>query len=141
MAVQTYNVTPQMVLDRLPVTGITATTRPLSTVDLAAYVEDCAAELTGIVTNAGHDPASLDDDTTAQIQSAIITGAVYFALNKIPGTATGKITSARTAWEQAKAGYKESPNSLSQRVGRAISNVDVSTDKTPSTFGAINYEF
>jgi len=141
MATETYSVTPGMVLERLPISGITATSKPLSTTDISAYIEDCASELSGILANAGHDLTDLDDDTLTQVQSAVVMGAVYLSLDKIPGTSTGRITSARVAWEDAKNGYKRRPATLTKQNARSISNVDTSAGKAKSTFGGIGYEF
>lgn len=141
MAVQIYNVAVNDVLTYLPISAVTATSRPLSTGDIEAFIEDAASQMTGVLENAGVDPTGLDDDTTAQVQEAIIKGAVYSALQKVPGVSEQRLQRALNDWIGLRDRYMDSPRSLTKRRTRALSNVSTASNKTPSTFEGIGYEF
>lgn len=141
MAVQTYSVTVQNVLTYLPISAVTATSRPLSTGDIEAFIEDAASQMTGVLENSGIDPTGLDDDTTAQVQEAIIKGAVYSALQKVPGVSDQRLSRALNDWTSLRDRYMDSPRSLTSRRTRALSNVSTASDKAASEFQGIGYEF
>jgi|AKVG01.1.fsa_nt_gi hypothetical protein len=141
MAVQTYSVTTAAVLTYLPITSVTATSRPLSESDITAFIEDAASQMSGVLENSGLDPTDLDDDTTAQVQEAVIKGAVYAAMQKVPGVSDQRLERARVDWESLRDRYTNRPKVFTKRRTRALSNVSTAADKTASEFEGIKYEF
>lgn len=141
MAVKTYSVSVTDVLAYLPMTNVSATSKPLSSADITAYIEDAASQMTGVLESAGIDPTGLDDDTTAQVQEAIIKGAVYSSLQKVPGVSDQRLQRALSDWLGLRDRYMNSPKAFTARRSRALSNVNTDSTKTAAEFTGIEYEF
>lgn len=144
MAIATYDTTAAMVKERLPVdtTNIGSGTTPLSDEDIESYIEDGASQLTPILVNSGLSTTISDDDTKAQVQSAIIDFAVWKCLERLPGISDRRIQDAEDAWLEHLMRYSRRSEFLkSQASNETRSNVSTSSSKSDLQFGGLDYEF
>jgi hypothetical protein len=143
VAVEVYSVTAAMVLARLPVDASTidANTEPLSTTIIDGYIEDGAAQLSGILSNLGITSVE-DDDLKAQVQAAIIDFAVWKSLEKLPNASQAAISFANGVWLEHLKRYANRGTYLKgQAANKTLSNLPSDAGETSPTFSGRNYEF
>lgn len=123
MAVSTFGVVYTDIYPRLPfdLSAIGPSTTPLSTADLTAYINDAGAQLAPLLTKAGVDPASLDDDATQQCANAIKAYATARALQTV-GYSGALASAAMTEWEALIARYGNAARTISGRGSRVLTN-------------------
>lgn len=131
MAIETFGIVAADILPDLPIdtSAISATSIPLSTGDLTTWIEDASAQLVAVIQRAGLDPASLDDNTQAQMRQAV----KAYALGKSLGVLylTSASEAALTRWDSIKAHYSASPRSLAGRGSRVLTTIEATS--TPPT--------
>lgn len=133
MAVSTFGVVYTDIYPRLPfdLSAIGPATTPLSTTDLTAYINDAGAQLAPLLTKAGLDPASLDDDATQQCANAIKAFATARALQCV-GFSGPLASDAMAEWEAIISRYGNAARTISGRGSRVRTNaVDPLTRPAP----------
>lgn len=143
MAVEVYSVTAAMVIERLPVDGSTigAATDPLSTTIIDGYIEDGAAQITGVLNNLGITSVA-DDDLEAQVQAAVIDFAVWKSLEKLPNASQAAISFANGVWLEHLKRYANRGTYLKgQASNKTRSNLPSDAGETSPKFSGRNYEF
>ena len=134
MAVETFGVSKEMVLSKLPfdASQISQTSK-VTPQDLTDWIEEGASRLTGALTKAGVSTGSLDDNTKAQLRGAIVSYAVGSALEKI-GYSRKLRDDHIQRFEDALATYADRPEMLTARATRTLSNV--TRTESARTFGS-----
>jgi hypothetical protein len=143
MAVEVYSTTSAMVLARLPVdsTSIGVATTPLSTADLDAFIEDGAAQITGILGSLGLGVPT-GEDMLAQVQASIVNYAVWKALEALPSVPRDRINAAEKSWLDDLTRYSNRGEFLvTQAADKNETNVSTLATKRASDFRGLNYEF
>lgn len=141
MAVTDFGVTSGDVIAHLPIdaSNISATTVPLSTTDIDAYIDDASAKMAGVLQGAGLSAASLDDDATAQIASAVKWYAVAECYGAL-GHSKKASDDARQRWVEVYTTYKANPRAISGKSSRVRSNVDTTRSRKKRFIGT-TYKF
>jgi len=144
MAVNTYSVTYDMVVKRLPVDArdVRADSTPLSTKDLEAFIKSGAAAITPLLTNTDRSTTITDDDMLQQVQDAVIAYAKWQALKLLPQVAPKTIDDAEREWLTLFSRYGARSQYLKEQdASRTNTNVDTSASKSASQFSGLDYEF
>lgn len=141
MATSDFGVAWGDVVAHLPIdtTDISATSTPLSTADIEAYIVDASVNFAGLLQQAGMVPIGLSDDATAQIASAIKWYAVAESFAAL-GYSKKSSDDARARYEAAYSRYANNSRAVSGRGSRVRSNVDTTQTRTRRFIGT-DYKF
>lgn len=135
MATTDYGVTLADVLAKLPIdaSAIPATGGRLSEADLADYISEGSALVTGWLQRAGRTESALDDDARATVGIAIEAYAAMQALIKLGhGEGGAKYLSFKRRFEAEEKKWSISPQLVAGAPTTVESNVAV--DATPSNY-------
>jgi hypothetical protein len=118
------SVTAADVIRHLPVDAsqITATTVPLSTVDIDVFIQDGTSELMGVIGKDGLDSTDLSGDALVQIQAAVKAYAVSESLDAI-GVRGADYEKWRRKWEDIRDRYADRPALVVGTRNRVFSTV------------------
>jgi hypothetical protein len=118
------SVTAADVIRHLPIDAsqITATTVPLSTVDIDVFIQDGTSEIMGIVGKDGVELADLTGDALVQVQAAVKAYAVAESLDAI-GVRGSEYDKWRRKWEDIRDRYADRPALVAVNRNRVFSTV------------------
>lgn len=143
MAVTSFGVTAADVLERVPfdTTQVSATSRPISTGDIETYIQDGSSSFVAVLTRAGLDPDSLNDDTMRQVRDAVEAYAVAECLDVI-GISSQTMRNARQKYDDLLERYSSKPSMLSTtNKNRVRTNISTASTKRSAEFIDPNYDF
>jgi len=117
-------VTVADVLRHLPVdtSQISATTSPLSTVDVGVFIQDGTSEMMGIIGKDGLEDSDLSSDSLVQIQAAVKAYAVSESLDAI-GVRGTEYDKWRRKWTDIRDRYADRPALVTGTRNRVFSTV------------------
>jgi len=143
MATFDYNVTAKDVKERTPVDTrpipSTDTDGVIDDTDIEGWIDEGAAEMSGVLQESSIDGSDLSDEALQQIQTAIEHYAAAELLSAI-GQTGNSYESIRSRYEELRTRYEQDKTRLDRDQSRVRSNVDTTSDKVPSTFGGVDYE-
>jgi len=142
MAVFDYSVTPSDVKERIPVDTRTipasTTSGRLDDTDITGWIEEGAAEMSGVLEKSGLDGGDLDDEALQQIQTAIEHYAAAETLSSMGHTGSS-YSSIRDRYESIRDRYEDDPSRLDRTTTTVDSNVDTSKQVEPQFTQGPNY--
>lgn len=140
MAVDVFGVDYGDVLQHLPIDSsqIGPSSEPISTSDLALYIEEAGGEVAGYLQKMNYDTSDLTEDILAQLRNAITSYAVMRAL--------GAMGYSGALYDNARREYNRQLRQLGDRPTLAAgyprkNQSTISSQPPPSRFIGSNYEF
>lgn len=136
MSVFVYGLTYSDVTPHLPFNtdNLDASSDPISTGDITAFIEDGAGKINGVVKKANLSPSSLTDDAKGNAQSYIIWYAVRECLSTL-GHAGPNYDKANERVKEAEKWFSNDFSVLGvSNYSRVVSNIKTGTNKTPYKF-------
>ena len=127
MALSDFNVSVSDVVQKLPInaSSISATTTPLSTTDIEAFISDAESIFAGLLSAQGRGVGELSEDALRQIQGGIKAYAVSECFLALGFPSKGS-DDQRARFDEVRSMYASSPQSLAGSASRVKSNVDTS---------------
>ncbi len=140
MAVDVFGVDYGDVLQHLPIDSsqIGPSSEPISTSDLALYIEEAGGELAGYLAKMGYDTDDLTADVLAQLRNAIVSYAVQRALGAM-GYSGALYDNARREYQRILKALGDRPALAAGYSRKPATNINPMPP--PSRFGGSTYEF
>lgn len=141
MAVTSFNVTTDEVLDKCPVgDAITSTSNPVDTGQVSDFIDEGSAEMAALVRKSNMDPANLSDDATEQIAAGVRAYAVKEILQAL-GAVEEKWRQYKQKWDKTYNRFDDQPSRIDGYEAQVSSNVDTSSNKSTAGFIGNRYEY